>query len=283
MRNLTVIAVLLAAGWPALLAQPSPPETSCDPPPEVRRILDEKLSEEALQEMKFAERVAFRRDVLEDLIAKYPREVEPYRRLIEASSEDDTGHYAMLIDRFRKQAALQPDDPLALYVAGLALSGIDTPASIRFLERARSEAPGFAWPALELANIYTPGAKRADKKKSAEEIAAFFAACPSSTDASAQHRLGIAGTSELQARVAAAVRVWLRHRAARSGGNTAKLDREYKRRMALDRHARRAGGRVGRRDAEADRICQVADGTSAEETFPLELPSAINRPNAPRG
>jgi thiol-disulfide isomerase/thioredoxin len=209
LRIFNVFALLLAATCAALFAQPSQALPGCEPRPEVRVILDEKLSEEALQEMKFTERVAFRRDVLEDLIAKYPREVEPYRRLIEATRDDDTDHYAGLADRSRKQAALQPDDPLALYVAGLTLSGMDTPASIRFLERARSQAPNFAWPALELSNIYTPGAKRADKQKSAEEIAAFFAACPSSTDANAQYRLGRAGSSELQARVAAAVRARL--------------------------------------------------------------------------
>jgi thiol-disulfide isomerase/thioredoxin len=209
LRNLALLALLLAAGWPALLAQPSRARPGCEPPPEVRRFLDEKLSVEALQEMRFTDRVAFRRKVLEDLIAKYPREVEPYRRLIEATRQDDTEHYAALADSFRKQAEQQPDDPLALYVAGLALSGIDTPASIRFLERARSLAPNFAWPALELATIYTPGAKRVDKQKSAEEIAAYFALCPSSTDASAQRRLGRAGTGELQARVAAAIRAEL--------------------------------------------------------------------------
>jgi hypothetical protein len=203
------VLLLLAGGCPALLAQPTVALPGCEARVEVRRVLDGKLSEEALQEMKFTERVAFRRDVLEDLIAEYPREVEPYRRLIEATREDDTDHYAALADRFRKQAALQPDDPLALYVAGLALSGIDTPASIRFLEQARSQAPNFAWPALELANIYTVGAKRADQTKSASEIAAFFAVCPSSTDASAQHRLGRVGSSELQARVAAALRTQL--------------------------------------------------------------------------
>jgi thiol-disulfide isomerase/thioredoxin len=201
--------LLLAAGCAALFAQPSAALPGCEARPEVRRILDEKLSQETLQEMKFTERVALRRDVLEDLIAKYPRESEPYRRLLQATREDDTDHYTALADRFRKQAASQPDDPLALYVAGLALSGIDTPASIHFLERARSQAPNFAWPALELADIYNPGTKRPDKQRSAEQIAAFFAVCPSSTDANAQHRLGVAGTSELQARVAAAVRARL--------------------------------------------------------------------------
>ena len=200
------VALLLA---PALFAQPSQSLPGCEPRPEVRRILDEKLSEEALQEMKFPERVAFRRQVLEELIAKYPREVEPYRRLIQATYDRTTpGTIGALADRFRKQAGQHPDDPLALYVAGLALSGMDTPSSIRLLEQARSQAPKFAWPALELANIYGPGTKRADKKKSAEEIADFFEACPASTDADAQHRLR-PGSKELQTRVAEAVRARL--------------------------------------------------------------------------
>jgi thiol-disulfide isomerase/thioredoxin len=199
-RPFTVI--LLIAASPALFAQSSAALPGCEPRPEVRRVLDEKLSEKALQEMKFTERVAFRRQVLEDLIAQYPREVEPYRRLIRATERGDTG-------RYRKLAEQHPDDPLALYVAGLALSGTDTPRSIRCLEQARAQAPNFAWPALELATIYAPGAKRVDKKKAGEEIAAFFAACPSSVDPGAQDRLGRAGTSELQARVAAALRARL--------------------------------------------------------------------------
>jgi len=199
-------AALLAV--PALFAQASQPLPGCEPRPEVGRILDAKLSEETLQQMKFTERVAFRRQVLEDLIVKYPREVEPYRRLIQATKQDDTDQYPALVERFQKQAEQHPDDPLALYVAGLALSGRNTDLSIQMLERARSQAQDFAWPALALANIYAPGTKRTDKKKSAEEIAAFFDACPASTNEDAQHRLR-AGSSELQARVAQAVRARL--------------------------------------------------------------------------
>jgi thiol-disulfide isomerase/thioredoxin len=192
-----------------LCAQSPPDLPGCEPRPEVRQILEAKLSEETLQEMKFADRVVYRRQALEDLIAQYPREVELYRRLIKATKEEDTGNYPALVDRYRKQAAQHPDDPLALYAAGLALSGMDTPLSIRFLEQARSLAPNFAWPALELAHIYSPGTKRVDKNKAGEEIAAFFAACPSSTDANAQWRLPRAGSSELQAHVAVAVRMRL--------------------------------------------------------------------------
>jgi thiol-disulfide isomerase/thioredoxin len=200
---------LLAAHWPPIFAQSTAPLPSCEPRQEVRQVLDEKLSEKTLQEMKFNDRLAFRKHVLEDLIAKYPSEVEPYRRLIETTKDQDTEHFPALVESYRKAAEQNPDDPLALYVAGLALNGIDTNRSIQLLERARSVAPQFPWRALELANIYTRGVKRADPKKSGEEIAAFFRACPASTDPKAQHRLDRAGSSELQARVAAAVRARL--------------------------------------------------------------------------
>src|SRR5580700_5810216 len=118
----------LAAIWLIAAALPG-----CEPRPEVRQVLDERLSEKALQEMKFSERAAFRRQVLEDLIAKYPREVEPYRRLIQATKQEDTDRYPELAARYRKQAEQHPDDPLALYLGGLALSGRDTALSIRFL------------------------------------------------------------------------------------------------------------------------------------------------------
>ena len=202
-------AILLMAAAPTLFAQSSAALPGCEPPPEVRRVLDERLSEKALQEMKFTARVAFRRQVLEDLIAKYPSEVEPYRRLIQATKQEETDRYPALVDRYQRQAEQHPDDPLALYLAGLVLSGKDTPRSIRFLERAQSQANGFAWPALELAHIYSPGTKRVDKGKAGEYVAAFFAACPSSVDADAQRRLDRAGSSELQTRVAAALRTRL--------------------------------------------------------------------------
>jgi thiol-disulfide isomerase/thioredoxin len=202
------IAAMLAILAQALFAQVPQPLPTCEPQPEVRRILDEKLSEAALKDLKFPERVAFRRQVLEDLIAKYPRQVEPYRQLIQATRQEDTEHYPTLAEHYRKAAEQHPDDPVALYVAGLALSGRDTELSIQLLEQSRAKAKDFAWPALALANIYAPGTKRADKKKSAEEIAVFFDACPSSTDADAQHRLR-AGSNELQARVAKSVRLRL--------------------------------------------------------------------------
>ena len=91
----------------------------------------------------------------------------------------------------------------------MALANRNTPLRIQFLEQARAQAKEFAWPALELANTYSPGTRRVDKKKAADEIGDFFAACPSSTDQWAQIVLGRVGTRELQARVAAALRARL--------------------------------------------------------------------------
>src|ERR1035441_3737978 len=44
-------AILLIATSPALFAQSSPALPGCEPRPEVRQVLDEKLSEKILQEM----------------------------------------------------------------------------------------------------------------------------------------------------------------------------------------------------------------------------------------
>ena len=199
----------LALGIRPVSAQPAASLPGCEPRAEVQQTIENQLSERTLQQMKFAERVSFRRGVLEGLIAKYPREVEPYRLLIKSTLDDDTANYPALVEHYRIQAEQLPGDPLALYLAGTALANRDTPQSTRLLEQARTQAPNFAWPALELAGVYGPGTKRADKKKAADEIGAFFAACPSSTDPEAQEVLGRAGTPLLQARVAVALRTRL--------------------------------------------------------------------------
>jgi thiol-disulfide isomerase/thioredoxin len=200
-------AVLLAAVCPALFAQ-SPALPGCEAKPEVRHVIDQKLANKALENMKFTDRLALKHQVLEGLIAQYPRELEPYRQLIQATRYDDPDGYTVLTARFVKQAEQHPDDPLALYVAALALNGRDTPRSIQLLEQAKSKAPDFAWPNLTLAAIHAKGIL-ADKKKSAEELAAFFTACPSSTDATAQRALNRTGSADLQARVAVALRARL--------------------------------------------------------------------------
>ena len=135
---------------------------------------------------------------------RYPRELEPYRRLINFVHYE-TDDYPALQARYREQAKQHPDDPLALYLAGSVLFHTDTPESIRLLDDTKAKAPDFAWPNLQLADVYSSG-KRVDKKRSAQYLAAFFSACPGSTDRRAHWLLTMVGDSALQARVAADLR-----------------------------------------------------------------------------
>jgi hypothetical protein len=158
---------------------------------------------------QLADELARRRAALSDLIAKYPREVEPQRQLIQMTIWWDREAWPTLREHYRKEAELHPDDPLALYLAGVALMVRDTPTSVSLLETAKATAPPqFPWPVEALAYLHTSG-KWANKEKSEAEIEAFFNACPSSTDGGAQWILAKTGNVALQSRVAVALRVRL--------------------------------------------------------------------------
>jgi hypothetical protein len=195
------VVALFSLPW-ICSAQSSLP--GCEPRPEVRQVLREKLRSEDLDKLKYVDRVARQHEVLDDLIAKYPRELEPYRRLINFVHYD-TDDFPALQVRYREQAKEHSDDPLALYLAGAVLFHTDTPESIRLEDAAKAKAPDFAWPNLQLAEIYSNG-KLVDKKKSAEYLATFFSDCPGSTDRNAHWLLAMVGDKELQTRVAADLR-----------------------------------------------------------------------------
>ncbi|HXM45427.1 MAG TPA: TlpA disulfide reductase family protein [Bryobacteraceae bacterium] len=203
-----ILAAVMLAGCPALFAQRPLALPGCEAPPQVRQVLDDKLGDKVVENMKGVDQAPLERQILGDLIAKYPRELEPHRRLIQDIRWLDAEAYPALAEGYVNQAEQHPDDPLALYLAAVVLNGKDTPRSIQLLEQAKSKAPDFAWPDMSLAGIHA-GGKLADKKKAATEIAAFFAICPSSTDSRAQRTLNRTGSTELQARVAAALRARL--------------------------------------------------------------------------
>jgi thiol-disulfide isomerase/thioredoxin len=198
--SLFLIALSSLAG--ICSAQSSLP--GCEPRAEVRQVLKEKLNSDDLDKLKYVDKAAREQEVLGDLIAKYPREVEPYRRWINFV-HSETNDYPALQARYREQAKQHPDDPLALYLASVVLLGTDTPESIRLIETAQAKAPDFAWANLQLAQIYSSG-KLVDKKKSAEYLGAFFTACPGSTDRSTRWLLPTVGENTLLARVAADLR-----------------------------------------------------------------------------
>ncbi len=207
--SLVMIAVLGATcvtGASQVCCQSGLVLPGCETAPEVRKILDEKLDGKVLDKMKYAQRVPYERQVLEDLIAKYPRELEPYQTLVNRIRWEAPDEFPALRNRLVRMAKDNPDDPLALLLAGWVLRGKDTPESIRLLEAARAKAPSFPWPAMELAGDYFSG-KRADKDKVAENIEAFFAICPASTDGYAHWLLN--KNPSLQPKVAVALRARL--------------------------------------------------------------------------
>jgi thiol-disulfide isomerase/thioredoxin len=189
MRTCLSVASWLAAAFvsnslPAQ-AQSARSLPGCETAPEVRQVLDKKLDPNLLDKMKLPQRVALERQVLEDLIARYPREIEPYQTLVNRMRSEDPDQVAELRSRLVKRAKDDPNDPLALLLAGWVLRGKDTPESIRLLEAAKAKAPNFPWPFQELASDYFSG-KIADQNRLKENIEAFFALCPASTDNSAQ-------------------------------------------------------------------------------------------------
>ena len=212
MRNFLAVTSIFAAAFFSgsffAHAQSALSLPGCEAAPEVRKTLDEKLDYSLLDKMKFTERIAYQRQVLEDLMARYPREIEPAISYKEFINENINPENRAVRERWVKAAKDHPEDPLALAIAGKALIGKETPEGIRLLKLAKSKSQGtlFPWPSLYLASVYSSG-KRADQSKMKENLEAFFAACPSSTDRGAQWMLN--KDEKLQPKVAAALRTRL--------------------------------------------------------------------------
>jgi thiol-disulfide isomerase/thioredoxin len=156
--------------------------------------------------MKFEDELIYHRKVLEDLMAQYPREYKPYQSYTDYMQQFAPEEYEKARSRWVQAAKDHPDDPLALFIAGKALIGKDTPEAIRLLDAARAKAPGFAWPSLMLAALYASG-KRADPDKTKQNLEAFFSVCSSSTDGYAQWLLN--KDQPIQPKVAVALRIRL--------------------------------------------------------------------------
>ena len=78
----------------------------CDPLPEVRKVLGTKLDDKLLDKMKFVERTAYERRMFEVLIAKYPREIVPYQRLIQETRYSDPKAFPALQDRLDRKSVV---------------------------------------------------------------------------------------------------------------------------------------------------------------------------------
>lgn len=203
------LCLLLSAPTRNAFAQTNLSLPGCEASPEVRQTLRDKLNSPQFYDLSYVQRMDLTEQVLTGLIQNYPREVEPYRLLVTNARDQQVLHpekLAALQAAYQKQAADHPNDPLQLYLAAIALQRKDTPASVHFADRAIELAPGFAWPALYLAELYSHG-KLGDKEKSAENLKRFFDLCPASMEPQAQWLLS--KDTELEAKVQPAERAYL--------------------------------------------------------------------------
>lgn len=203
MRHLISIYSALCISIPVLFGQDLP---GCEARSEVRRALHADLSDEKLAGLTWKERQALQDRVVNDLIAKYPREIAPHFRLIRDARWPDPQRLPGVQARYRTLAVEHPDDPLALILAARALDETD----LRLGEKARQKAPQFPAAALFLAETYSEGL-RADKAKFGDNLRAYFAMCPASADSLAHYLLPKLGDQALQARVAKASRNMLQN------------------------------------------------------------------------
>ena len=184
----------------------------CETAPRIRETLDQRLVPELLAGTNFAGRSRLYESVVSEVNAKYPYEVVPSRLLIDYARSEDPDLLSKLQKSFEQSIELHGDDPLLLDLAARALWHRDTQASLRMLEKARQIAPDWPWPALELADVFSRG-PLANKKKSTENLAAFFSMCPVAVDADPMipFLLNQVADSSLLARVAADLRQNLAH------------------------------------------------------------------------
>jgi thiol-disulfide isomerase/thioredoxin len=188
--SMFVVLTLLRSASPAQSSSQSPLSLSgCEAAPEVSKAIREELDQKVLEKMTYNAREVRRREVFQELIAKYPRESQPYDEFTAYMTGLDWSADRTWVtaeqERLRKQAAQNPDDPLSLAVAGSALYRTDTAESLRLLEEARAKAPEFPWPAVQLAWFYSRGLHK-DKQKSLENLTAYFHLCPASINERAQ-------------------------------------------------------------------------------------------------
>lgn len=216
-RSPSLLAPLLITLFgvsPGLNAQTSSRLPGCEVNPDVQNVINRQLDPKLLDRMTFADRLALERSTLEGLISEHPRELEPYAKLQDAFYPYSPEDWAKLRDRWIRMGKEHSTDPLALLLESEALNRTDTPERIRLLQADRAIAPEFPWAARDLAVIYSAG-KYADPAKAKENIDAFFAICPASSDPLANYWLSKADPS-LQPNVGAAEAAALR----------AKLDKE---------------------------------------------------------
>lgn len=182
LENLILLLMVVSGAWIPTDAQ-TISYSGCDSPAEVRIALDTTLSVNSLAKLKTTERDAVQKQVLDELLAKYPRDyllLEQQLDQLDCSAGDYEKRLNALRQHWVENAKNHPDDALMLLLAGKILVRKDTPEAIRLMETAQAKAPEFPWPAHELSVIYGQG-RYADEAKMKENLEKFYSLCPAWT------------------------------------------------------------------------------------------------------
>ena len=168
--------------------------TYCDEPKEVAAALRQSRGQWDLP-LGAAERQAAQRKILEELVAKFPDDIQANRRY-----QNDAGVSKQeLIAQYKKRLDASPDSALSIYLYGLTLG------SRELFEKALDKDPSMAWPHMALAYQYSFG-PNADKAKATRQVDAFFAKCPTSYDFYTNRMLATVASPAVMKRGAAALR-----------------------------------------------------------------------------
>lgn len=148
-----------------------------------------------------AVRIADTRAILEELVQRYPDDIQANRRF-----QNDAGiSKEELAARYRERMVSRGGDALSTYFYALTLIGRDTSEGIRLFEESLRKDPELAWAHMGLAFVYS-SRRFADRGKAREHVDAFFRLCPTSYDFYTNRMLGSYGSPELQKSVAAGLR-----------------------------------------------------------------------------
>jgi len=146
----------------------------CEPIPEVGKALQEVWNDET---HPMPGRLEWQSEQSKRLIEKYPREVALHRRYFLLYRQNIPEKVDQIRQQYLAQAEKNPQDALAVFMAGLALENVDTPKAIETMERAIKLDPGLGWSYLVLAYLYAYG-KVPDKARAAEIMTVYVKRCP---------------------------------------------------------------------------------------------------------
>jgi hypothetical protein len=156
---------------------------ACEPAPAVKAALDQvpRYASPLQTDWRYFEQ---QQSVLRSLLQRYSNDVfvvQTYRDTQGTGQRWEKAEQDRLVEEFKSQHELKPDDPLSSYLYGYLLIGLDTPQAIKLFESALAKSPQFPWPHYALLRIYSlPSFLNQDQATS--HMRDFLNLCPESLE-----------------------------------------------------------------------------------------------------